>query len=448
MKKTLTAAALFTVMAMGISGCAESILTSKTDTTADIWTAQPDDVVAWAGGELSEEEKAYYDIAFKDFYSEYSLYVDLNGLDETNSSDEGTLKNLRQGMMESLARERVVMKKAEELGLDVLTDEEAAEVNEDYEDYIGQFYTMFEEDAQNELGDTSDIAEDELKAKQQELVADYLAKFDLTEENVLKWVTNNYIYSKVVDYIGKDVTVTDKEVEDYITSFTEEAKSAYEKSVSDYEGQTEYQAVWVPEGSRRVKYILIAIDNADAAELAAERNESDADNSALDARRDELLKDIQGQADAALEKLKNGDDFDAVLKEYGANYYEGAEDQTTLLIYKSERTIPEVYEAAYKLEKPGDISGLIPADNGYFILKYVSDAEITEENMEDVRKATYDGMVSDKKQQLQQETLTKWLEEIDYQYDYENLNYDEPEEETSSTQSTEATESTESTESE
>ena len=55
MKKTLTAAALFTVMAMGISGCAESILTSKTDTTADIWTAQPDDVVAWAGGELSEE---------------------------------------------------------------------------------------------------------------------------------------------------------------------------------------------------------------------------------------------------------------------------------------------------------------------------------------------------------------------------------------------------------
>ncbi len=437
MKKTVFAALMLAVVVTA-SGCAESILESKTSggTDAELWTAADDDTVAWASGDLSDEDKEYYNIPFADFYSEYSFYVDINELDESDPDNEATLKSLRQQMIEGLANEKIVLKKAAEKGLDVLSDEEAAEVNEDFEAYLEQFYPKFEEEAQQALGDTSEVSDDELKAKKRELLNEYLEQFGLSEENFLKWVSNNYIYSKTIQDIGKDITVTEKEVEDYITSFTEEAKAAYEKSVSEYEAKTEYQAVWIPDGSREIKFILIAADSADAAELSAARTESGADTAELDKMRDEMLEKIKGQAEAALKKLQSGEaDFDAVLKEYGANYSEDTEDPTTLVVYKSERTISELYEALYKLEKPGDISDLIPTDRGYYIIQYKGDAKITEENMEDVRQATEEGMIADKQQELRQQTVEQWQKEVGYEYDYDALHYDRPEQTESQEQS-------------
>ena len=90
MKKKTAATAAILACTMMFSGCSDSILTSGTDsgTTSveNIWTAKDDDIVAWATSDsLSDEEKEYYQVKFKDFYPEYSFTIANYGLDETNS---------------------------------------------------------------------------------------------------------------------------------------------------------------------------------------------------------------------------------------------------------------------------------------------------------------------------------------------------------------------------
>ncbi|MCH5324362.1 MAG: peptidylprolyl isomerase [Eubacterium sp.] len=432
MKKITTAAALLLVCAMGITGCSDSILTSS-DTSgeskpAEIWTANDDDIVAWSGSEtLSDEEKEFYNIAFKEFYSEYAFFIDMNQIDEYEEDYQTDLQLYRQQMIEMLAEERVVLKKAQEAGLDVLTAEEAEEVSEYYENNMQAYYTAFAAEAKEALG--SDADKDALLAKERELFLDYIVKFGLSEEIFLKWQTNTYIYSKMMDKITEDVTVSKEAIDTYIDTTQKEAEAMYNESVATYEAATDYQAVWIPDGSRNIKFILLAIDSSDAAELSAARAESNADNDALDKLRDEMLATVKGQADAAMEKLNSGEaSFEDVMKEYAANYYEGAEKNLTLLIYGSERTMKEIYDAAYALEKPGDITDLIATDRGYYIIQYVSDAEITDEQMEDVRKATEQGMIAERQAELKDKTIAQWMDEVAYEYNYDALNYEKPSE--------------------
>lgn len=60
------------------------------------------------------------------------------------------------------------------------------------------------------------------------------------------WQTNTAIQKKVNDYLLKDITVSDSEVDDYITKLTAEAKQAYEKSASSYATDSEYKRYGYP----------------------------------------------------------------------------------------------------------------------------------------------------------------------------------------------------------
>lgn len=101
------------------------------------------------------------------------------------------------------------------------------------------------------------------------------------------WQTNTAIQKKVNDYLLKDITVSDSEVDDYITKLKAEAKQAYEKSASSYATDSEYKKVWIPEDARYIKYIAVGIASSDYAEINAARNESGADDAEIDKKRDE-----------------------------------------------------------------------------------------------------------------------------------------------------------------
>ena len=439
MKKS--AAALLLATTLTLTGCSESILTSKTagdDTTAStVWDTDDNKVIAWVVDDsMSDEDKKGYDITFGDFYSEYTFTLASNGIDENSSEYADMAKNYRSQLLDLLTREHIVLKKAADAGLDVLTDEETAEINKSYEDNLLAWYNSYESQAKEELGDTSDIADDVLQNKERELFNEYLASFGLSEETFLKWQTNNFIYNKMMQEVSKDITVTDEEAQEQLDTTLADAKRVYDEERSRYENAPDYLEVWLPEGSRNIKFILLEIDSADAAEIAAGRAESDPDTEALDKLRDEKLDEIKGQADAALQKLKNGTEFDAVLKEYGANYSESTEGQTTLIVKDSIVTMESLYDAAYALKEPGDFTDLIATDRGYYILQYVSDAKITDDDLKKVKEQYKEEMLADKQSALQQETVDKWLAEVTYEYDYDALNIDPPTESNSSDTST------------
>ena len=120
MKKRTAAVAAILACAMIFTGCSDSILTSSgsdnTTSTENIWTASDDDIVAWTTVDsLSDEDKEYYQIKFKDFYSEYSFTITNYGLDETNSAYASYVQYYRQNIIDMLTNEKLIMKKASEL---------------------------------------------------------------------------------------------------------------------------------------------------------------------------------------------------------------------------------------------------------------------------------------------------------------------------------------------
>lgn len=446
MKKITAAVAAILACAMMFTGCSDSILTSSgsedTTSTENIWTASDDDLVAWTTVDsLSAEDKEYYRVKFKDFYSEYSFTITNYGLDETNSAYTAYAQYYRQNIIDMLTNEKLIMKKASELGLDQLSEDEMKTVEETYLKNLEDWYASFETKAKEALGistdetSTVDSSNDEkILEKEKELFNEYISGFGLSEETFLKWQTNTAIQKKVNDYLVKDITVTDAEVEDYITKLTKEAKDTYEKSVSQYASDSEYQKVWIPDDARRIKYIVVSIPSSDYAEINAARNESGADDAEIDKMRDEKLAEIKSKAETALEKATaDGADFDAVIKEYSSAYSEDTAGQTTLVLNNKEGLSEALYNGVFDLKNPGDVSGLIPTDGGYYIIKYDSKATVTDEQLTEYKATVKDELLSSRQSETTNNAIEEWRNAVGYEYDYDKLNITK-EEDTSSTE--------------
>ena len=91
-----------------------------------------------------------------------------------------------------------------------------------------------------------------------------------------------------------------------------------------------------------------------------------------------------------------------------------------------------LYEELYKLEKPGDISGLIPTDRGYYILQYTSDAVITDKDIAEYKTEVKKTLAENEQEETANTTIEQWRDTVGYEYDYTKLNFEKPEEETSS----------------
>ena len=455
MKKKISIAAVLLAFTMAVTGCSESILTSKTESgtesTPSIWTAADDDLVAYPTAEgLTEEQKAYYNVTFKDFYKEYGFICSNIGL--TDTKDDASAKLYRQSIIEMLVHERVILKKAEEMGLSNLTSEEMNTIDKNYQDNMKNWYDSFSAQAMNELGikantsDTSDTsgsisAEDQKKIdeKAKELFAEYIKPFGLTEETFLDWEKNSFIEKKVLDDLYKDIKVTDDEVDKYINDLIDEAKKAYNEDVSKYEKNSQYGTVWIPEGTRNVKHVFIGISSVDAAEITAARNESGADQEEIDKLRDEKLSEIKEKAEAAYKKATAESDdkeknFDAVLKEYSHDYDSSLKDQTITIVKGTTTLSKPLYDAIYNLEKPGDISEIIATDNGYYFFYYVGEETVSDSDLEAQKKNVYNGMLTERQNEKANTTIEEWLNEVKYEYDYEKLNFDKPEEDNTSSE--------------
>lgn len=446
MKKRTAAVAAILACAMMFTGCSDSILTSSGDTTTStekIWTANDDDVVAWSTVDsLSAEDKEYYQVKFKDFYSEYAFTIANYGLDETNSAYASYAQAYRKNIIDMLINEKLILKKAAELGLDQLSEEEMKTVEETYQKNLDDWYASYETKAKEALGistdttsGTDDSANDEkILEKEKELFTEYISSFGLSEETFLKWQTNTAIQKKVNDYLIKDISVADSEVDDYVTKLIAEAKSTYEKSVSQYASDSEYQKVWIPEDARRIKYIVVSIPSSDYAEINAARNESGADDAEIDKMRDEKLAEIKNKAETALEKATaEGADFDAVIKEYSSAYSEDTAGKTTLVLNNKEGLSEALYNGVYDLKNPGDISGLIPTDGGYYIIKYESKAIVSDSDINEYKKTVKEELLTSKQSEVTNNALEEWRNAVGYEYDYEKLNITK-EEDTSSTE--------------
>lgn len=240
-KKTLLA--LMLILTMLLSGCSLIVKDDSVD-DARVVIRVGDDTYTKA------QVQANIDYTLQQYQYIYSLY----GL-TFDSTDETTISRITDSVIDGLVERSVLIAKAKELGLDELTDEESAQLDEDVKSEL----ETLRESAASSFSLSTETQLEEIEAK--------LTEYGYTEESIRESLLESLLMEKAEEYAIKDVAVTEEEITAEYNSKVEEAKTSYESDPEAYgkavlNGDTIY---YRPAGYRYVKQILIKFNEEDSA---------------------------------------------------------------------------------------------------------------------------------------------------------------------------------------
>ena len=216
------------------------------------------------------------------------------------------------------------------------------------------------------------------------------------------------------------VASSSTEVEEYYNHKVEQDKAAYSADLSAYEKDNAYDSLAVmyhPEDYVRFKQILIAMPkeqadkidslssdlsevNTELTIMTVQKGEEDSGvirlrqqksdlEQELEQVRQEGLAQIKSRADEVLEKVKAGEDFDALVEQYGEDEGMKSNPYKTygyLICQKSEGFEPAIKAAVLELSGVGAVSEELTAtDYGYHIFKIVEEIKKGPRPLEEVR---------------------------------------------------------------
>ena len=314
------------------------------------------------GGVITvSEAKAEYD------YLAY--YYEELGMDPDDYED--VIKN---EVLNNLTEDAILVLKAQELGVYEPSAEEEAEIRQRAEESLNEmieYYLAFQADPA--------LSDEENRAA----VEEFLAGEGTTLESLMESLTSQGWRDRLYEAVTADFSVTDEQLRAYYDEACATAELTYTADPQSYEtDRLNGEAVfWNPEGYRRVKRVLIAFSDENAARMA-ELNaqiEETGDQETISAALaeietiyrslDTIVAEVQGRIEA-------GDDFNLLIDEYGADPYmasgTGREDGYYVSV-GSQQLDPDFVAAAMALNEPGDISEPIECAEGVYILRYEGD---------------------------------------------------------------------------
>lgn len=384
-------------------------------------------------------------------YMEYMYYLYGMSYDRTS---ESAIATARDQAVQLLIENAVMEQKIQELGLDQLTAEEEAQVQADADE---TWQTYYDSTKTFYFSDT-ELEGEELEAA---ILEEMTALGYPTRESIQESARTTLEQEKLRSEAIKDVVVTQQELEDAYNANVESARSSYETSLSSYgtdvnNGSTIY---YVPAGYRFVKNILIKLNDDDStaiselnSQLTSKQSELATAQSSLSALGDDASADdeetalnretltatekqltgditaltkqlnekteeayaaIQPVVDEVLAKLAAGEDFDALMEEYGQDtgmQSSPAKENGYPVCAESTNWVQEFTDAAMALSQVGDTSAEgVRTSYGIHILKYVSDSVEGEVGLDAVRDTLEADLLSEKQDETYSATLDQWI---------------------------------------
>lgn len=346
------------------------------------------------------------DITFAEFNKEYMFYLNSYGL-EDNEENASVCRNYRDSIINNMIYERVLLLKAKEYGCDVLTDEEKQSVQKEFEEEIEAQILSFGKDADySDLAEGTEITEAMKKERGEVEFNRVLEACKMTRDDIYRWIESYKIQEKMRNKFKDEVDP--KEAEDILNDYVEEIKGIYEKNPSTYE-QGDYYVFWAPEGSRRIKHVLLGFDDETLEAIKKLREEKD--DEAADALREEKAAELKDKQALVEKALDDKVDWDEILLTYSADasgsslYPDGY-----LVIPKGTAYVKEFQEAAFEMEKIGDRTTCV-SDYGLHIMIYAGSGEVTDEARDDI--------IEYLKYNLAQNALSKKMEEWVLEYGFD-----------------------------
>ena len=388
--------------------------------------------------------------AISQMYAQYGIPVDSYANDIKNS------------VLTGMVQQEVLDAKTRELGLDQLDEETMADLtakaDEDMENYISYYGSYFAKEG----------ATDE---ENREATIKGLNDAGYTQESLLENRKKELISEKLVEYITKDVTVSEEEVQAQYKTMVDQAKENYTDDDYNYNsarsgGET---VAWNPEGYRAVKHVLIkfneeqaqkysdledtleslkeeleaVIPKDDANNLAATeapeetpepeateepeespeparpREEIEADIGKVGASIEALYAELLPKAQEVIDAFNNGTDFDTLIDKYGEDpgmTQEPARTEGYAVAENSSYWEQAFTDGAMAIKEIGGISEPVRGSNGIHIIYYLKDITPGEVPFEEIKDAVEATTLEAKKSSTYDEQVAAWVAEVNPVY--------------------------------
>ena len=310
-------------------------------------------------------------------YLNSSSYASSYGYDTT--TEEGVTQ-FRDYLLDNLIASAMKIYQANQAGI-TLTDEEIAAAKETAQKNYDDTIATFEQQAQKAGASNVEAYAKTLLTKA--LVRNHTTVKKLQAE-MLEDAKNNPLVSKHKTALLEGISLTEEELSAKYAEVLASQKEQFDKTPSDYftfetYAQYGYNAppVYVPAGFFRVRHILVA-DEATA----------------------KLVK----------EKIDAGEDFEALLAEYGTD--PGMKDEANAagyLVGEGASYVESFLTAALALTKDGDVSDPVQSDYGWHIIKRVSTEPAHEIPYADVKDAFDLYEQSLNQEQYYSDIVSKWV---------------------------------------
>lgn len=318
-----------------------------------------------------------FEVLFNLYFNQYVQA----GYDMTN---EANIKALQDAVFNSMVRAEVIYQQAVLQGITLTADEETQVATTAQAQY-DELYNAYIEDAKSEgAADT--------QARATELFTADLDKNGFTLETFIaqlqKDIRKSMMAEKLEAAVTANVIFTE---EDALARFPEDMeadRAAFAEDISRFDAaQNTYDAnggippLYVPEGYVRVKHILVADEET---------------------------------ALALIDRIHAGEDFDALMAEYGTDPGMQAEPNKSLgyLMSKDTNFMAEFKKAGLALENAGDISAPVATDYGYHIIKLVNKLESGARDFAQVKDDYISGTLALLKAEEFETEVTGWTDAL------------------------------------
>ncbi|MGI6316581.1 MAG: peptidylprolyl isomerase [Christensenellales bacterium] len=288
--------------------------------------------------------------------------------EDLDSADYASIaETFRVQVLDMVIEQKVQLIKAAELGLDQLTDEDYAAIQEDIDSLLS---SMLEGQKATIAAENGTLSEEQIAEQAEIAVQAFRDENGYTDAYLHTYYTNLKIVEKVKDYLIQDVSITDDTVYSSWASKCDDAKSSYSSDPTAFvadlnDNNTIY---YYNEETHRVKHILLKLSEEDISEITSLRkNEGD---EAADTLREERLARLTDKLAEVQEKLGEAPDketFDAVMQEHSEDTGLASYPDGYLLCASSTQYMPEFTKGGMALKNEGNTS-VISTDYGYHIL--------------------------------------------------------------------------------
>ena len=353
-------------------------------------------------------------ITFGDFLKEYKYYLaGYQITDDVNSIYASTLTGQREYIANYLINDKIIEIKFAELGL-VLTDEDNAQIESDALAGIEDMKDALKTRVQSSLAEDETLSDAELSARVDEEYNKLMADCGLSEEDIKSWQKSLVMQNKITEYLNKNFTYEYSETEKQVETIIEEAKKAYEADNADYDPDS-LRSLWIPDGSREIKHILIGFDADTANEISTLRQNGD--DTGADKLREEAIEALSDKISEVEAKIASGEDFGSLMKEYS----DDTDPTASYIVAPGTKMYADGFaETSLAIAEIGATEVCV-TDYGYHIIKYIDDAVVTDEDIKEYTDSLHSYIKEAYISQNFGNSMKEWRAEYNIAIDRETL---------------------------